>query len=525
MAEVAYILLCHKDPEGIIAQVERLVAAGDFVALHFDGRAADADFARLRQALGGNPSVAFATKRIKCGWGEWSLVAATLEALRAAEKTFPQASHFYMLSGDCMPIKSGAFVHDFLDRNPVDFVESFDFFKSDWIKTGLRGERLTYRHFFNERHRKWLFYASMDLQRRLGMQRQVPRGLAIQIGSQWWCLRRETVEKLLELVATRPDVIRFFRTTWIPDETFFQTLVRHLVPDREIMPRTLTFLMFTDYGMPLTFYNDHYDFLVSQDYLFARKISPEAVSLTARLGALYNSGETGIAVTDEGRNLFKFLTGRGRVGRRFGPRIWNKEATIGRERSLLILTCKKWHVAKRLAARITEVTGIRHVDYLFDEAETALPDLGGIGSTLAKRGRHRRAVMRLVLEGLETDRLAFCVDPVNRDMLLDFQADGVQVRVLEIICDFTDEYLAGHARRLKLATPKTSAEAMRALLPVLRHDIAHESEQIAAAGLTGFSRLREAADTRENAVALAEFLGIPLAQAAEIADTPHLFTD
>ena len=25
--------------------------------------------------------------------------------------------------------------------------------------------------------------------------------------------------------------MRFFRTTWIPDETFFQTLVRHLVPE------------------------------------------------------------------------------------------------------------------------------------------------------------------------------------------------------------------------------------------------------------------------------------------------------
>ena len=52
--------------------------------------------------------------------------------------------------------------------------------------------------------------------------------------------------------------MRFFRTTWIPDETFFQTLVRHLVPEGEIRTRTLTFLMFTDYGMPVTFYNDHF---------------------------------------------------------------------------------------------------------------------------------------------------------------------------------------------------------------------------------------------------------------------------
>ncbi len=81
--------------------------------------------------------------------------------------------------------------------------------------------------------------------------------------------------------------MRFFRTTWIPDETFFQTLVRHLVPGTEIDTRTLTFLMFTDYGMPVTFYNDHYDLLLSQDFLFARKISAEATELKNRLGALY----------------------------------------------------------------------------------------------------------------------------------------------------------------------------------------------------------------------------------------------
>jgi hypothetical protein len=92
-------------------------------------------------------------------------------------------------------------------------------------------------------------------------------------------LRRRTVEWILDFTRMRKDVMRFFKTTWIPDETFFQTLVRHLVPENEIETRTLTFLMFSDYGMPVTFYNDHYELLLSQDFLFARKISPEATDL------------------------------------------------------------------------------------------------------------------------------------------------------------------------------------------------------------------------------------------------------
>ena len=46
----------------------------------------------------------------------------------------------------------------------------------------------------------------------------------------------------------------------------------------------MTFLMFTDYGMPVTFYNDRYDLLLAQDSLFARKISTEATELKTRLG-------------------------------------------------------------------------------------------------------------------------------------------------------------------------------------------------------------------------------------------------
>ncbi|MFT6074938.1 MAG: hypothetical protein ACJAZ1_001862 [Yoonia sp.] len=43
-----------------------------------------------------------------------------------------------MVSGDCMPIKSARFAHHMLDQNDVDYIESYDFFDSNWIKTGFR---------------------------------------------------------------------------------------------------------------------------------------------------------------------------------------------------------------------------------------------------------------------------------------------------------------------------------------------------------------------------------------------------
>ncbi|MDQ2066915.1 DUF5928 domain-containing protein [Xinfangfangia sp. CPCC 101601] len=525
MAKIAYILLCHKDPEGVIAQAQRLTAAGDFIAIHFDGNARREDYERIRKELDGNASVVFARRRVKCGWGAWSLVEATLGAVRAAVEAFPRATHFYMLSGDCMPIKSAEYARAFLEREDVDYIESFDFYNSDWIKTGIKEERLIYRHHFNERTQKAWFYRSMDWQKRLGLARKVPSDLVMQIGSQWWCLRRRTVEFVLSFIKKRRDVLRFFRRTWIPDETFFQTIVRHLVSESEIRTRPLTFLMFTDYGMPVSFYNDQYDLLLSQDYLFARKISPEAKELKARLGELYSATGRSFTISNEGRALFAFITGRGRIGRRFAPRFWETETSIGRERTLMMITCKKWHIAKRLVERIRSVNDTPAIHYLFNEGEANLPDLGGIESNLDKRTRHRRALVRMLFDYWKTERLIFCIDPASTDLMQDFYNDRAQVRLLEIECEFTDDYLIGHARRVGLAAEGSPQATIDRLMPTIRYDLRFESDRIREFDFPGFHRIRQSATVEENAQALAAFLDIPAKTAREIMGSEHLFVD
>ncbi|MBL6428391.1 MAG: glycosyl transferase [Maritimibacter sp.] len=525
MAKIAFILLCHKDPKAIIDQAQRLTAAGDYISIHFDARSPRSDYEMIQAALAENGSVTFAKKRVKCGWGEWSLVQGTLHAVEAAVEAFPRATHFYMVSGDCMAIKSAEYAHEFLDDDDKDYIESFDFFESDWIKTGIKEDRLIWRHYFNERTQKGLFYAAMNLQKRLGLKRDVPADIQIMIGSQWWCLRRRTIEWILDFTRKRRDVMRFFSTTWIPDETFFQTLVRHLVPHEEIETRTLTFLMFTDYGMPVTFYNDHYDMLLSQDYLFARKISPDAHELKRRLGALYASDTTDFKISNEGRSLFKFLTGRGRIGQRFGERFWESETTLGRDRELLIIVSKKWHIGKRMLQLLRDKTNIPAIDYLFDEEETVLPDLGGIQATIEKRTRHRRALMRMLFDYYKTDRLAIGMDPGDIELMKDFYTDRSKTRLLEIETDYSDEWILGHAMRVGLAGERTPQEALDRLIPTIRQDFFYESDRIRDEGFVDMHILRENGTSEENAEALAKFLTIPEERALELAQTDGFFSD
>lgn len=524
MAKIAYILLCHKDPDAIIKQAQRLTAPGDFMAIHFDASSKAQDFKRIAAALADNDRVVLA-KRIKCGWGEWSLVQATMNAIEAATSAFPRATHFYMVSGDCMAIKSARFAHQFLDKHDRDYIESFDFFKSGWIKTGMQEDRLIYRHFVNERKHKALFYASINLQRNLRLARKVPKDIEVMIGSQWWCLRRRTIEWILDFSRKRRDVMRFFRTTWIPDETFFQTLVRHLVPENEIESRTLTFLMFSDYGMPVTFYNDQYEMLLSQDSLFARKISSEATDLKRRLGELYASKQEDFQISDEGRTLYKYLTTRGRSGRRFAPRFWERESTLGRERELLIVICKKWHVAKRLLKVAKSVTGLPGVEFLFDEDQAELPDLGGIQTTREKRMRHRRAMMRMLYDFYQNNRMIICLDPNNLDLLKDFYSDRCTTKILEIDCSFDRDYLVGHALRTGLAGENSTKDTLERLVPTIRQDFAYESDALRDENFPHFYRISEQQNDTENTIPISIFLDITEKKAGEIARTNHLFAE
>lgn len=525
MAKIAYILLCHKDPAAIIAQAQQLTATGDYIAIHFDKSAKHSDYATLKSELDANPNVAFAQKRTKCGWGEWSLVRATLNAVETAVDAFPRATHFYMLSGDCMAIKTAEYASQYLDTHDCDFIESYDFFESDWIKTGMKEDRLIYRHFFNERTQSALFYKSMELQQRFGLTRDVPHDIQVQIGSQWWCLRRQTVEAILDFTKTRRDVMRFFATTWIPDETFFQTLVRHLIPKNEIDCRTLTFLMFSDYGMPIIFHNDHYDLLINQDFLFARKISPEAKALKSRLGALYAATGVEFQVSNEGRSLFTFLTQRGRYGQRFNQRFWETQATLGRERKLLIISCKKWHVAKRLVAQIRAQTDYPAIEYVFHEEDTPLPDLGGLQTTLIKRTRHRRSLLRLLFDYYKRDQMIFCVDPASIDMVRDFAADHNHTRLLRIDCDFSDEYLTGHAKRVGLISESSSETTVQNLLPTIRNEFHNETNALKDIKLDVHSAISETASEDANTAAIAAFLDVSPDAARQIACTPYLYAD
>lgn len=286
---IGFVLLAHENPEILKPLLQALVQSGSNVYIHYDlnskydlqASCSKWDFTAL-----GSGKLFFAS-RIRVKWGEWSIVQATLNALGIAKiKDYPD-DYYILLSGSCMPTKPLLYIEEILARDCKDHIEFADGWNTSWVTDGIQSARWTKYHFINWRVHPKLFALSLKVQTKLHINRKLPFNLYPYIGSQWWCLRRSTISKILGLLDAHPKVVKFFRKTWVPDELFFQTLVANLIPHNEIIDSPITYYKFNYLGIPRIFYDDSFYFLVNNNHLLARKISHNAKLLKKNLGKVF----------------------------------------------------------------------------------------------------------------------------------------------------------------------------------------------------------------------------------------------
>ena len=303
---LGFVMLCHT-ALGRAAQVARHWSTrGCPVVIHVDKRVRAKAYDRLRADLADLTDIRF-SPRFACEWGTWGLVAATQAASAMMLRDFPGVRHVYLASGSCLPLRPVEELVAYLDERPrTDFIESVTTEDVGWTIGGLNIERFTLRFPFSWRKQRRLFDAYVRLQRLLGFRRRVPAGLVPHLGSQWWCLTRQTLSAILD-DPEREQWDRYFRRVWIPDEGYFQTLVRLYSSDVE--SRSLTLSKFDFQGKPHIFYDDHLQLLRRSDCFVARKIWPHADRLYATF------------LSDELRNQARAEPNPGKIDRLFAKAV------------------------------------------------------------------------------------------------------------------------------------------------------------------------------------------------------------
>jgi len=215
VTSLAAVVLAHRDPE----HVARLLRAlGDLpVVLHCDSKASRATAEGMARGAGANVQL---LPRTSGTLSSWSLVRIELAGLRAALQTSGGASHVAVLTGSDYPLVGLQELHQRLEAwagrsyllsLPIPFARWSDERHPD-------GGSWRTAHRFLTRGDDLVTVRGIPA--RLPWRRRVPPELELRASSQWKIYAREDVVRLLRVVDTRPDLVRFWRSTLIPEESF-----------------------------------------------------------------------------------------------------------------------------------------------------------------------------------------------------------------------------------------------------------------------------------------------------------------
>lgn len=228
--KLAILLLCHTNPKQVKMFVDAMKHPDITIFVHVDKKCTE-DFSEV-----GCDHVYILPDEMRCDvrWAQISQVDASLNLLKYAEKT-DKFDFFWLCSGQDFPIKSNAYILDYLNhhltKNFIHFVESYN-------------NKLGYENNYDKRN-QILFYNWMTdrrkfirITKRLYIEltggykktfklflRKNSLHLKFYFGSQWWCLNRDTVVWILDYLEEHPEYYRYYTRCLCPDESYFHTLV------------------------------------------------------------------------------------------------------------------------------------------------------------------------------------------------------------------------------------------------------------------------------------------------------------
>ena len=298
-----YIVLCHRAPEQVLALVHRIKAlspTAEILCRH------DQPPGYLELEDTSRAGAYLLRSDIRVGWGGWEMVAATLEAHEAARST--GADWFVIVSGQDWPardlaeweqevraLNAGAVLNAGpIAANPrpgVRITEDFALrarYYDRWRKLPatplLRTCPLRLRSIIRKVilriswHQRFLIICRLprDLGYVVGHPRlRTPFGGALRCvkGEQWLALSADGYARLRQNIAEQPKLVKYYRTTFIPDESFIQTI---LVNDPEVVVHSDRVSWHEFVGLdphPLDLTLEHIPAVAASRAPFARKLT------------------------------------------------------------------------------------------------------------------------------------------------------------------------------------------------------------------------------------------------------------
>lgn len=272
----AYLILAHKNPGQLRDLVNTLQDGDNYFFIHIDKKVQIEPF--LNQSYFQPGKIFFCRNRVNANWGGFSLVQATMNLIRSVPDNNITPDYVHLISGSDFPIKKNTDIKRFfISNNGQNFLEHFTFPVSHGGWGGM--DRIRFRYNVDTLgQKKAILFA--EEQRKLNVNIPFPEGYKPYGGSQWWSLTGKCIDFIIKANSKRNILYEFSKSTYIPDEMFFQTLLMNSPFHSTVTNDNLRYIDWVSGPeRPRILRSDDLTRLKSSKKLFARKFDDEIDSI------------------------------------------------------------------------------------------------------------------------------------------------------------------------------------------------------------------------------------------------------
>lgn len=233
---IAYLILCHEHPQLLARLIRAIDHPDDVYVVHVDRKA---DIEAFRTATAGQPRLHWVEPRVAVHWAGYSVVEATLAALRNAMALQPRAQRFCLLSGSSYPVLATPRLRELLLSRKV-LMRAKEVQPSEHDYQRVSRWHLAEHPLLNGRQpadsKLWSELRGVVEPFLQSLPPLPPLPVTLWKGQQWWSIDRNAAQTVLDFVRN-PDyaeLMQRFRYAHAPDELLIQSIV---FESREHRPR------------------------------------------------------------------------------------------------------------------------------------------------------------------------------------------------------------------------------------------------------------------------------------------------
>ncbi|MBC9825919.1 beta-1,6-N-acetylglucosaminyltransferase [Carnobacterium inhibens] len=306
---IAYLILCHKDPDFIYRVAKKLTVNTDNeVYIHVDSKFNLEPFKNVKTLK----NVYLIEEREKNYWGGFNSVKATVNLFNNALKG--NAQRFIVLQGTDYPVKSNKYINDFFEKNKdIEFCKAFNLSTSKEKKNYMK---VYGYHSFdldrNEINFKALIAKFFSLINRFGV--KYKKGFYIRKETYekydyYWgwaqiALTRQCVKYIVEFYDNNYEFNQNMKHKFPPDEIYIPTILYNsifrekigklsVISEKEATNENMLNLTYFEYPTEVKLYKNIKDIDLEnlKDFLFIRKVNSESKKLLEFIDEKYSKDE------------------------------------------------------------------------------------------------------------------------------------------------------------------------------------------------------------------------------------------